>query len=109
MAFEVGAVQRCVDRVSPEVSVRSVVCVHGVDVPADPDGALGAVVLCGPEELDAVVTEFPDVDVGSYPRWTDPKIRTKLTFDARDRAACERAREAFVARLPEGALAGLEG
>lgn len=59
--------------------------------------------------LDAVVSEFPDVDVGSYPRWTDPKIRTKLTFDARDRAACERARQAFVARLPEGALAGLEG
>lgn len=58
--------------------------------------------------LDAVVKEHPDVDVGSYPRWTDPKVRTKLTFDARDREACERARTAFVASLPDGGLAGLE-
>lgn len=59
--------------------------------------------------LDRVVAEHPDVDIGSYPRWTDPKVRTKLTFDGRDRARCEAARQAFVARLPDDALAGLEG
>ncbi|MBL9021336.1 MAG: competence/damage-inducible protein A [Myxococcales bacterium] len=59
--------------------------------------------------LDRVVLDHPDVDVGSYPRWTDPKIRTKLTFDGRDRARCEAARQAFVALLPDGAMAGLEG
>lgn len=59
--------------------------------------------------LDRVVEDHPDVDIGSYPRWTDPKIRTKLTFDGRDRARCERARQAFVELLPEGTMAGLEG
>jgi molybdenum cofactor synthesis domain-containing protein len=58
--------------------------------------------------LDRVVEAFPDVDVGSYPRWTDPVARTRLTFDGRDAAACERARSAFVASLPEGALVALE-
>jgi molybdenum cofactor synthesis domain-containing protein len=59
--------------------------------------------------LDRVVTEHPGVDVGSYPRWTDPKIRTKVTFDGRDEAACQRARRAFVESLPEGTMAGLDG
>jgi molybdenum cofactor synthesis domain-containing protein len=59
--------------------------------------------------LDRVVEDHPAIDIGSYPRWTDPTVRTKLTFDGRDRAACERARTAFVESLPEGTLAGLEG
>lgn len=57
--------------------------------------------------LDDVVDRFPNVDVGSYPRWTDPVVRTKLTFDGRDRAACEAAVRAFVESLPVGAVAGL--
>jgi len=59
--------------------------------------------------LDRVVNEHPGVDVGSYPRWTDPKVRTKVTFDARDEAACRRARQAFVDSLPDGTLAALDG
>jgi molybdenum cofactor synthesis domain-containing protein len=59
--------------------------------------------------LDAVVASHPHVDVGSYPQWNEPVRRTKLTFDALDRAACEAARSEFVASLPEGALVGLEG
>lgn len=55
--------------------------------------------------LDRVVSDHPRVDVGSYPRWTDPVVRTKLTFDGKDRAACERARADFVSSLPEGAVA----
>ncbi len=59
--------------------------------------------------LDRVVEEFPAVDVGSYPRWTDPVAKTKLTFDGLDRAVCERARAALVAALPADTVLGLEG
>lgn len=55
--------------------------------------------------LDRVVERFPDVEIGSYPRWTDAVVRTKLTFDGRDAARCTEARDAFVASLPEGAVA----
>lgn len=59
--------------------------------------------------IDRVVSDYPDVEVGSYPRWTDPDVRTKLTFDARDLVRCVAARDALVATLPVAAVAGLEG
>jgi molybdopterin-biosynthesis enzyme MoeA-like protein len=52
--------------------------------------------------LDAVVARFPDVGVGSYPKWQDSTYRTKLTFDGRDPARVDAARDAFVALLPAG-------
>jgi molybdenum cofactor synthesis domain-containing protein len=52
--------------------------------------------------LDAVVARFPDVGVGSYPKWQDPTYRTKLTFDGRDAARVDEAKDAFVALLPAG-------
>ena len=52
--------------------------------------------------LDRVVEDFPDVEVGSYPKWYDPLYKTKITFDGRDEARVESARAAFVATLPEG-------
>jgi molybdopterin-biosynthesis enzyme MoeA-like protein len=52
--------------------------------------------------LDRVVAAFPDVDVGSYPKWMDETYRTKLTFDGRDEARVLAARDAFVATLPAG-------
>jgi molybdenum cofactor synthesis domain-containing protein len=52
--------------------------------------------------LDSVLVRFPDVDVGSYPKWHDPSYKTKLTFDGRDDARVTAARDAFVALLPEG-------
>ncbi len=52
--------------------------------------------------LDRVVRDFPDVEVGSYPKWSDPAYRTKLTFDGTDAAAVRRARDAFLATLPPG-------
>jgi hypothetical protein len=52
--------------------------------------------------LDAVVARFPDVAVGSYPKWMDPSYKTKLTFDGRDEVRARAARDAFVATLPEG-------
>ncbi len=52
--------------------------------------------------LDDVVARFPDVDVGSYPKWMDPSYKTKLTFDGRDVARVDAARDALVALLPAG-------
>lgn len=52
--------------------------------------------------LDDVVARFPDVGVGSYPKWSDPSYRTKLTFDGRDVERVDAARNAFVALLPAG-------
>ncbi len=52
--------------------------------------------------LDKVVADFPDVDVGSYPKWLDPTYKTKLTFDGRDESRVTAARDAFVATLPPG-------
>ncbi len=34
-------------------------------------------------ELDQVVAQHPDVEVGSYPKWFDKRYKTRLTFDAR--------------------------
>jgi molybdenum cofactor synthesis domain-containing protein len=52
--------------------------------------------------LDDVVARFPDVFVGSYPKWMDPSYKTKLTFDGRDAAKVTAARDAFIALLPAG-------
>jgi molybdenum cofactor synthesis domain-containing protein len=52
--------------------------------------------------LDRVVADFPDVSVGSYPKWHDPAYKTKLTFDGRDEARVRTARDAFVTLLPSG-------
>jgi molybdenum cofactor synthesis domain-containing protein len=52
--------------------------------------------------LDRVVAAFPDVAVGSYPKWLDPAYKTKLTFDGRDETRVLAARDAFVGLLPAG-------
>lgn len=49
--------------------------------------------------LDAVVAEFPDVQVGSYPRFDAPDWRVRITLDGKDRARVDRATEALVSRL----------
>jgi molybdopterin-biosynthesis enzyme MoeA-like protein len=54
--------------------------------------------------LDAVVAAFPNVAIGSYPKWFDDRYKTKITFDGRDGEAVRGAKEAFAAQLPAGAL-----
>lgn len=58
--------------------------------------------------LDLVVGRFPDVSVGSYPKWHDTTYRTKLTFDGRDEPLVMAARDAFVALLPAGEPQGVD-
>jgi molybdenum cofactor synthesis domain-containing protein len=52
--------------------------------------------------LDAVVAMHPEVEVGSYPKWSDPSYRTKLTFDGQDLEPVGRAVETFLKLLPSG-------
>lgn len=52
--------------------------------------------------LEAVVKAFPNVAVGSYPKWADTTYKTKLTFDGRVEAEVLAAKDAFVASLPAG-------
>jgi molybdenum cofactor synthesis domain-containing protein len=49
--------------------------------------------------LDRAVAEFPDVAIGSYPKWFDPSYKTKVTFDSRDAVRALAARNAFVSWL----------
>lgn len=59
--------------------------------------------------LDAVVEAYPDVFVGSYPKWTsDHGYRTKLTFDGREESRVLAARDAFMGSLPPGEPARVE-
>jgi molybdenum cofactor synthesis domain-containing protein len=52
--------------------------------------------------LDRIVAAHPAVEVGSYPKWSDPSYRTKLTFDGLDGAAVQAAVGAFLEILPAG-------
>jgi len=58
--------------------------------------------------LDRIVAQFPDVAIGSYPKWLDPSYKTKLTFDGRDPVRVTAARDAFLELLPEGEPQRLE-
>lgn len=59
--------------------------------------------------LDRVVVEHRDVDIGSYPKWSDADYKTKLTFDGLVEARVRAARDAFAAGLPREALVRVEG
>ena len=54
--------------------------------------------------IDATVRAFPDVDVGSYPRWFGSKIRTLITFDGRRPDRVEAAAADFRQRLDQQEL-----
>ena len=58
--------------------------------------------------LDDVVAAHREVDIGSYPKWSDPEYKTKLTFDGLDAAKARAARDAFAAGLPEATLVRIE-
>ncbi|MGA7124217.1 MAG: molybdopterin-binding protein [Polyangiaceae bacterium] len=52
--------------------------------------------------LDRVVTSFPDVSIGSYPKWLEGSYKTRLTFDGRHETRVLAARDAFISLLPPG-------
>jgi len=58
--------------------------------------------------LDAVVAEFPDIAVGSYPRFEEKDFRVIVTLEAKDAALVAAATEALVARLPANVVVRTE-
>jgi molybdenum cofactor synthesis domain-containing protein len=58
--------------------------------------------------LDRVVAAYPDVDIGSYPKWNEPRYKTKLTFDATSIERAQAARDAFADGLPEGTQVNID-
>ncbi|MEO1368876.1 MAG: molybdopterin-binding protein, partial [Acidobacteriota bacterium] len=50
--------------------------------------------------LDDLDARFPEVAIGSYPRWGDDPVRVKITFDGRDPGRVDGAVAALVAALP---------
>lgn len=67
-------------------------------------------VYCAQEEaelrpsLDAVVEAFPEVFVGSYPRWRGGDHAVRVTFDGRDARRVTEAADRFVGLLPDEAV-----
>jgi molybdenum cofactor synthesis domain-containing protein len=58
--------------------------------------------------LDQVAAANPDVEIGSYPTFTRDDYRVKITIEAKEEAAVERARVALLALLDAAAIAMVE-
>lgn len=54
--------------------------------------------------LDAVVEAHPEVAIGSYPKWSVERYRTKVTFDSRSATAVDRALADFLRRVSPDAV-----
>lgn len=58
--------------------------------------------------LDQIVAKHPEVEVGSYPKWFEPRYKTKVTFDGRNQQAVASALADFVGRFDAEAIAGVD-
>jgi molybdenum cofactor synthesis domain-containing protein len=54
--------------------------------------------------LNKLLTDFPSLRLGSYPEFSNPEYKVKVTLESRDRAYLEDALAEFLRRLPAGAL-----
>ena len=54
--------------------------------------------------LNDLLVDFPDLMLGSYPEFSNPEYRVKVTLESRDDAYLEGALERFLARLPADAV-----
>jgi FAD synthetase len=54
--------------------------------------------------LNRLLAEFPLLLLGSYPEFSNPEYKVKVTLESRDRGYLEQALTELLARLPEGAL-----
>ncbi len=60
------------------------------------------------ELLNRTLEEFPDLQLGSYPKLNDPEYRVRLTLESKDRDYVERALAALLAILPPNAVVRTE-
>jgi len=56
------------------------------------------------EDLNALLHEFPELLLGSYPRIGEADYRVMLTLESREASYLERATESLCARLPQDAI-----
>lgn len=52
------------------------------------------------DHLNGLLRDFPDLLLGSYPEFSNPEYKVKVTLESRDRGFLERALEEFLKRLP---------
>ena len=60
------------------------------------------------EHLNDTVAKFPDLLLGSYPRWGDPEYAVKLTLESKDKEYTERALAHLLGLLPADAVVRTE-
>ena len=60
------------------------------------------------EDLHALLGEFPELHLGSYPKIQEESFRVLLTLESRDERYVQRALDSLLARLPEGAIHRVE-
>lgn len=60
------------------------------------------------EDLHALLREFSELMLGSYPRIGEPDYRVMLTLESRDADYLKRAAEALCARLPSEVILRVE-
>jgi len=60
------------------------------------------------ETLNALLREFPELMLGSYPRINEEHYRVMLTLESRDEAYLESATETLVKSLPDDAVYRIE-
>ena len=54
--------------------------------------------------LNRLLTDFPLLQLGSYPEFSNPEYRVKVTLESRDRGYVEQALTELLTRLPDGAV-----
>ena len=54
--------------------------------------------------LNALLSDFPALILGSYPEFSNPEYRVKVTLESRDEAYLDGALGGFLARLPADAV-----
>jgi molybdenum cofactor synthesis domain-containing protein len=54
--------------------------------------------------LNTLLAEYPALLLGSYPEFSNPEYRVKVTLESRDPAYLERALTSFLTRLPSGVV-----
>ena len=50
--------------------------------------------------LNRLLGDFPLLQLGSYPEFSNPEYKVKVTLESRDRGYVEQALADFLARLP---------
>ena len=56
------------------------------------------------EHLNTLLSDFPALILGSYPEFSNPEYRVKVTLESRDAGYVGGALERFLARLPADAV-----